>query len=169
MEQEQEQELIKSGYTEFDKKAKIFFKFYEDKSFNAVNHRVIFSHIVITKSVKIFNYNRVFSAMDTIVQQIATKYPDITATNGITLTLLELRKGVRFVPDIKIIAQAKERKEKIKTIKAGGMVIYFPQKYKRLKIVTNEIIKVLSRDKKLLAVSSLEEAREKLQEFALDN
>lgn len=165
----QESILLNDGFRLFRNKGRFFYKYNITKEISHPSKQILLVTIISLDSIKILSHKDIFTVMNIILEDIKLNYPNVSKETAMTLTILELRKGIRFVPDIQIIRRAGIQKESANFITSGGMVIILPEKYKRLKKVINEIIKFLTKDRHLLALNNYEEAIQKLQKFALEN
>ncbi len=165
----QESVLIKDGFKLFRNKGKLFYKYNITQEISHPSKQIFLVTIISLDSIKILSHKDIFTVMNIILDDIKANNPKISKETAMTLTILDLRKGVRFVPDIQIIRKAALQKESASFITSGGMVIILPENSRRLKRVINEIVRFLAKDRHLLAISTYEEAMQKLQEFALEN
>lgn len=152
----EEDKLLKEGYKKFLHEKAFYFKIvsYQDD----LNNPCYIAMIYLLEKIKISNYYIVFQIQKTCEEIIVNYSKEANSANVSVFTIINLSRGIAFIPDIKIITLAKIRRKSLKGISPKGIALVLPNKFNKAKLFLKAVIKILAKDEKIYVVSLEDEA-----------
>lgn len=158
------EKLINSGFIQFSKKDHLYYKVELQKDL-LYKKFVFLATIVSLNKMKISKYNLIFEMQMKILKWIETHTAKPGFENNAIITVIDLREGISFIPDIGIISKANNIKYSLTKIDPAGMVIIIPDEFPKQQKLVEYVIKKLTRDKKLCVENNMANALAKLKSF----
>jgi hypothetical protein len=143
-----------------------FYRIYEMDPVDG--YRLLICHIVMETIWKVSTYKCFLEIEEMGIKEMRDKFKDINVDNAVGCTIFELKKGLKFVPDVGMFNSALNFKNDMESkydIKMGGVVMVTRHDKPRFNRVFRELIKLYSRFSNFDFVETTEQAYESIKNF----
>ncbi len=147
----EEEKLLKSGYKKFLQEKAFYFKIVLCQNGLSSSYYIVM--IYLLERIKISNYSIVFQIQKACEEIIVNDSRKTNLIDASVFTIINLSRGIAFIPDIRIINLAKIKLKKLKGISPKGIALILPRKFSKAKLFLKTVIKILAKDEKIYVVA----------------
>lgn len=126
---------------------------------------VFYLIIVCNDVVKVSSISYVVELYNYALSQLKNDFTNCTVENSILFVIIEFKKGIKFVPDVRMFEILTRAKENIEKLSPGGFICVVEPEFKKSVSAIVDTIKVFAPNEHIALANSLDEVDEMVEEF----